>query len=227
MARSEVSAVVPLVFTGMVSTGCGVEADEDPMKSPMQGTRMLRMVQWLLGALGCLALAACSSPDEGGSAATVTESAQALSGLGGSCTTVCDCALGATDCIGGTCQYRGFSPPNPQACGSACQCHSGDSCVNGSCVPPPSSTLSVATGESPVTVTGGGTTNTCGASCNFTYLTGTSLTLTAGLQNLVDCLRFSSWSGACSGQGRTCSLVLNSNLSTSAVYSSISGCVPK
>lgn len=227
MARYEVSVVVPLVLTGMVSTGCGVEADKDPIMSPTQGTRMLRMMQWLLGALGCLALAACGTPDESGNASTVAESAQALSGLGGSCNTICDCVLGATDCIGGTCQYRGFSPPNPQACGAACQCHVGDSCVNGGCVHPSSSILSVATEESPVTVTGGGTSNTCDASCNFTYLAGTALTLTAGLQNLADCLRFSSWSGACSGQGRTCSLVMNSNLSTTALYSQISGCVPK
>ncbi|HEX7839270.1 MAG TPA: hypothetical protein VF469_17450 [Kofleriaceae bacterium] len=87
--------------------------------------------------------------------------------------------------------------------------------------------LSVATEEQPVTVTGGGTTAQCADSCNFAYIAGTALTLTAGLQNLADCLRFSSWSGACSGQGRTCGLVINSDLSTTALYSRIAGCVPQ
>jgi hypothetical protein len=129
---SEVSIMVPLVLAGMISTGSGVEAEKARITSPM---RSRRMVQWLLGALSCLAIAACGSPDESGNASTAVESAQALSGLGGACNTICDCVLGATDCIGGTCQYRGFSPPNPQACGAACQCHLGDSCVNGGCVP--------------------------------------------------------------------------------------------
>ncbi len=87
--------------------------------------------------------------------------------------------------------------------------------------------LSVGTDDGIVTVTGGGTTNTCGSlQCNFAYLAGTSLSLSArGVP--ADCEKFSSWSGACSGQGNPCSLVINSNLSTTAQDSFIPGCKPQ
>lgn len=87
--------------------------------------------------------------------------------------------------------------------------------------------LSVATEEQPVTVTTSSGTNTCPGSCNFAYIGGTSLSIHAGAQNLADCMRFSSWSGACAGQGNPCTLVINSNLSTTALYSNIPGCIPK
>ncbi len=87
--------------------------------------------------------------------------------------------------------------------------------------------LSVTTEESPITVTTSTGKNTCADSCDFAYIGGTSLSIHAGAQNLADCLRFSSWDGACAGQGNPCTLVINSDLSTTALYSIIHGCVPQ
>lgn len=87
--------------------------------------------------------------------------------------------------------------------------------------------LHVATEEQPVTVTASGSTNTCGGSCNFAFLGGTSLSIHAGPRNIADCLQFSGWSGACAGHANPCTLVINSNLSTTADYTSIAGCRPE
>jgi hypothetical protein len=87
--------------------------------------------------------------------------------------------------------------------------------------------LSVSTDENPVSVTTSSGSNSCPDSCQFAYIAGTSLTLHAGFQNLGDCLRFSGWSGACATQGQTCTLVINSDLSTTALYSRIFGCTPQ
>jgi hypothetical protein len=80
-----------------------------------------------------------------------------------------------------------------------------------------------------ITVTGGGHTDTCpaGTTCNFAYLGGTALTIKAQAQNLIDCFKFTNWLGACSGQSATCNLVINSDLSTTAVYGPLSGCIPQ
>lgn len=89
--------------------------------------------------------------------------------------------------------------------------------------------LHVVTEEQPITVTASGSTNTntCPDSCNFAYLGGTSLSIHAGARNVADCLQFSSWSGACAGHGNPCTLVINSNLSTTADYTTILGCRPE
>jgi hypothetical protein len=83
--------------------------------------------------------------------------------------------------------------------------------------------------ESDIDVTNSTSGNSCpaGSTCNFAYLQGTTVTVQTAATNLIDCARFSQWNGACAGQGATCSLVINSDLSTSARYKfGIPGCVP-
>jgi len=64
--------------------------------------------------------------------------------------------------------------------------------------------------------------------CQFAYIGGTSLAITPdGRDATADCLRFSSWSGACAGQGATCNLVINSNLSVRSVWTRVPGCTPQ
>ena len=89
--------------------------------------------------------------------------------------------------------------------------------------------LSVSTDENPVKVVASGTaTNSCPDSCNFAYIGGSTLTISTAAQNRIDCLAFTSWTGACAGQGATCTVVINSDLSTSAQFRTrISGCIPK
>jgi len=67
-----------------------------------------------------------------------------------------------------------------------------------------------------------------GGLCNFAYLAGSRLSLSiANTTDLVNCIRFSSWSGACTGPSTQCTLVLNSDLSTRAVWSRLRGCIPQ
>ena len=84
--------------------------------------------------------------------------------------------------------------------------------------------------ESDITVTSPAHVDSCtgGTTCNFAYLQGTALTIQTDAKNLIDCAQFSSWSGACSGQGANCNLTINSNISTSARYKfGIPGCIPQ
>ena len=83
--------------------------------------------------------------------------------------------------------------------------------------------------ESDITVTTTNSTSTCPANsfCNFAYVAGTSLTVRTKAQNLADCEKLVGWDGACSGQTNVCSLIINSDLSTGAVYGPIHGCVPR
>lgn len=89
--------------------------------------------------------------------------------------------------------------------------------------------LTVGTDENPVKITAPGTTtNTCNDSCTFAYIAGTTLTLTTRASNTIDCVAFSGWSGACAGQGATCTVTINSDLSAIAVFNKrIPGCIPK
>jgi len=89
--------------------------------------------------------------------------------------------------------------------------------------------LTVTADENRITVTSSSPTNTCPAfsTCNFAYLGGTALTINTPLKNLVDCEIFNHWDGACAGQGNTCSVVINSDISTTAFFGPLSGCVPK
>ena len=69
--------------------------------------------------------------------------------------------------------------------------------------------------------------NTCPAleTCTFGYDAGTALTIKTRPKNLAECEQFVRWDGACAGQGATCSLVINSSISTSAVFGPIAGCI--
>jgi hypothetical protein len=90
--------------------------------------------------------------------------------------------------------------------------------------------LTVTSGENPITVSSPGLgDNTCPAfeSRNFAYVGGTSLTIKTFPTNMPDCEQFLRWDGACAGQGHQCSLVINSNLSTTSVFGPIRGCIPK
>ena len=65
-----------------------------------------------------------------------------------------------------------------------------------------------------------------GGLCTFAYLAGSTLSLSiSNTTDLVNCIRFSSWSGACTGTSTQCTLVLTSDLATRAVWSRILGCV--
>lgn len=68
-----------------------------------------------------------------------------------------------------------------------------------------------------------------GTTCNFAFLQGATVTISTQDKNLIDCARFTGWSGACAGQGTTCTLVMNSDLATSALYKfgGIPGCRPR
>jgi len=64
--------------------------------------------------------------------------------------------------------------------------------------------------------------------CSFAYIAGTAVAITPyGSNAVADCEQFSSWSGACAGQGTTCSLVINSDLAAASHWSKILGCVPQ
>lgn len=67
--------------------------------------------------------------------------------------------------------------------------------------------------------------DTCGrsATCNFAYLEGTSLTIHTDAINRLACSVFDSWEGACAGQTETCTIVINSNLSTASVFADLGG----
>jgi hypothetical protein len=65
-------------------------------------------------------------------------------------------------------------------------------------------------------------------SCNFAYLGGSSLAIRVPFtKDQIDCELFHGWSGACAGQGATCTLVINSNLTTRAIWVPLLGCKPR
>lgn len=88
--------------------------------------------------------------------------------------------------------------------------------------------LSVETDENLITVTSSRGTDTCDVGfCDYAYAGGSSLTVrVTPAINRADCLRFTGWDGACAGQGSTCTLTINSDLWTDAIWSPISGCTP-
>ena len=61
------------------------------------------------------------------------------------------------------------------------------------------------------------------ATCNFAYLQGTSLTIHTDHLNRIFCSVFDSWVGACAGQTETCTIVINSDLSTTSVFADLGG----
>jgi hypothetical protein len=63
--------------------------------------------------------------------------------------------------------------------------------------------------------------------CDFAFLGGTPLTIKpVQPTDRINCVKFARWIGACAGQGSTCSITINSNLSTHAEWDRILGCIP-
>ena len=89
--------------------------------------------------------------------------------------------------------------------------------------------LTVTSGENDITVSSSNGTVTCPAfeTRSVGYVAGTALTIKTFPTNQPDCERFIRWDGACAGQTNQCNLVINSDLSTTSVFGSILGCVPK
>jgi hypothetical protein len=91
--------------------------------------------------------------------------------------------------------------------------------------------LTVSGFEAGIRVTTTGVNDLCSADsqCQFAFLGGSTLTISpTGTKQLADCLQFAGWQGACAGQGTTCTVVINSDLSVSEhFWTRISGCIPK
>lgn len=121
------------------------------------------------------------------------------------------------------CGRAGCSPFIPVTATAGCVANLAvlGSCKNGFA-------LSVETDENTVTVTSSRGVDTCdGGFCDYGYAAGSSLTVRlSSTVNRVDCLRFTGWDGACAGQGSSCTLTINSDIWTDAIWSPISGCQP-
>lgn len=92
-------------------------------------------------------------------------------------------------------------------------------------------TLTVSGEEAAIKVTTTNVSDTCPADsqCQFGFVGGSVLTIKPqSTRNLVDCLQFSGWTGACAGQGSTCTVTINSDISVGeSFWTHISGCIPK
>jgi hypothetical protein len=79
-----------------------------------------------------------------------------------------------------------------------------------------------------VTSTDGTPSRDCFGGCEFAYLAGSGLTLRIPFPtDKPNCIRFDHWEGACAGQGTTCSIPLNSDVWTAAIWVTIIGCRPQ
>jgi starvation-inducible outer membrane lipoprotein len=91
--------------------------------------------------------------------------------------------------------------------------------------------LTVSGEEAAVRVTTTNVSDTChaDAECQFAFLGGSTLKITpTPTKNLIDCLQFAGWTGACAGQGTLCTVVINSDISVGEnFWTHLSGCVPK
>ena len=91
--------------------------------------------------------------------------------------------------------------------------------------------LTVSGFEANISVTTTGVNDTCPADsqCQFGFVGGSTLTIKpTSTKQLADCLQFAGWNGACAGQGTTCTVVINSDLSVSEhFWTRIGGCIPK
>jgi hypothetical protein len=91
--------------------------------------------------------------------------------------------------------------------------------------------LTVSGFEAGIRVTTTGVNDLCPADsqCQFAFIGGSTLTISpTGTRQLADCLQFAGWQGACAGQGTTCTVVINSDLSVSEhFWTRIGGCIPK
>lgn len=92
-------------------------------------------------------------------------------------------------------------------------------------------TLSISGDEAAIRITTTNVTDTCPVfqSCQFAFVGGSTLTIKpTSTRNLVDCVQFAGWTGACAGQGSTCTVVINSDITVGQnFWTHISGCIPK
>lgn len=92
-------------------------------------------------------------------------------------------------------------------------------------------TLSISGEEAAIRITTTNVSDTCPRddSCQFGFIGGSVLTIRpTSTQNTIDCLRFNGWTGACAGQGSTCTVTINSDLTVGEnFWTRISGCIPK
>jgi hypothetical protein len=80
-----------------------------------------------------------------------------------------------------------------------------------------------------VTSSDGGPPRDC-FGCTLAYVAGTTLNLRIPFPiDSANCIHFTGWSesGACAGQGNPCTVVLNSDLVTEAIWSPTKGCTPR
>ena len=64
-----------------------------------------------------------------------------------------------------------------------------------------------------------------GGDHNYAFLDGSTITLKEwGSPDRTNCVMFHHWTGACAGQFTTCTFVMNSDLTTEAVWVPIKGC---
>jgi hypothetical protein len=92
-------------------------------------------------------------------------------------------------------------------------------------------TLTISGEESAIKITTTNVSDTCPADdgCQFGFVGGSVLTIKPqSTRNLVDCLQFAGWTGACAGQGSTCTVTINSDITVGEnFWTRISGCIPK
>jgi hypothetical protein len=92
-------------------------------------------------------------------------------------------------------------------------------------------TLTISGEEEPIKITTTNVSDTCPADeqCQFGFIGGSVLTIKpTTTRNLVDCLQFAGWTGACAGQGSTCTVTINSNITVGeSFWTHIAGCVPR
>jgi hypothetical protein len=91
--------------------------------------------------------------------------------------------------------------------------------------------LTVSGEEAAIRVTTTNVSDLCPAfsQCPFAFLGGSTLTIKpTSTRNLIDCLQFAGWTGACAGQGSTCTVTINSDITVGEhFWTRILGCVPK
>jgi hypothetical protein len=91
--------------------------------------------------------------------------------------------------------------------------------------------LTISGEEEPIKITTTNVSDTCPADsqCQFGFIGGSTLTIKPTFtRNTVDCLQFAGWTGACAGQGSTCTVVINSDITVGEnFWTRILGCVPK
>jgi len=67
-----------------------------------------------------------------------------------------------------------------------------------------------------------------GTDCQLAFLSGVGLTLRIPFPtDNPNCVAFNHWTGACAGQGNPCTITLDTDKTTEAVWTRLRGCVPR